>query len=125
ESILTGESVSVEKTLLPVAADALLGDRRCMLYSGTLIASGQALGLVVATGTHTEIGRIGGLLAAVETVSTPLLRQIGRFSHWLAAAILLLATLTFFIGIFWRNHSASDMFMMVVALTASAIPEGL
>ena len=125
ESILTGESVAVEKRPEPVAADASLGDRRCMLYSGTLVASGQGLGVVVATGVGTEIGRIGRLLAEVETVTTPLLRQIGRFSHWLAGAILVLAVLTFFAGLIWRDHSPAEMFIIVVALTASAIPEGL
>jgi magnesium-transporting ATPase (P-type) len=125
ESILTGESVAVEKRPEPVAANASLGDRRCMLYSGTLVASGQGLGVVVATGVSTEIGRIGRLLAEVETVTTPLLRQIGRFSHWLAGAILVLAALTFFAGLIWRDHSPAEMFIIVVALTASAIPEGL
>lgn len=125
ESILTGESVAVEKRPDTVAADAALGDRRCMLYSGTLVASGQGIGVVVATGSHTEIGHIGRLLAEVETVTTPLLRQIGRFSHWLAAAILILAALTFFAGLIWRDHTPTEMFLIVVALIASAIPEGL
>ena len=125
ESILTGESVAVEKRPEAVAADAALGDRRCMLYSGTLAASGLGLGMVVATGANTEIGRIGRLLVEVESVTTPLLRQIGRFSHWLAIVILLLAALTFFAGLIWRNHTPAEMFLIVVALTASAIPEGL
>ena len=66
EAILTGESVPVEKGQTPVAADAALGDRRSMLWSGTLVTQGTARGLVVATGQSTEIGRIGGLLAGVE-----------------------------------------------------------
>ena len=60
EAILTGESVPVEKTVEPVEAAASLGDRRSMLWSGTLVTQGTARGLVVATGQGTEIGRIGG-----------------------------------------------------------------
>lgn len=125
EAVLTGESEVVEKSPLPVAADALLGDRTCMLYSGTLVTSGLATGIVVETGVNTEIGRIGKLLERVQEVTTPLLRQIAAFGRWLALAIVLMAALTFVIGILWRGHPPDEMFMMVVALAASAIPEGL
>jgi magnesium-transporting ATPase (P-type) len=81
--------------------------------------------VVVETGQRTELGRISVMLEEVESVSTPLIRQIAGFSRWLAAAILMLSALTFAIGFLWRGHAASDMFMMVVALAASAIPEGL
>ncbi len=125
EAVLTGESEAVEKTADPVDAAAVLGDRSCMLYSGTLIASGQANGVVVATGKTTEIGRISTLLEQVESVTTPLLRQMARFSHWLAVFILGAVALTFVLGVLWRGHAPADMFMMAVALAASAIPEGL
>ena len=125
EAILTGETEVVEKALPPVDAEAPLGDRRCMLYSGTLLASGLATGVVIATGAATEIGRIGSLLKAVQTVTTPLLRQINAFGRWLALAIVLIAAATFVIGVLWRGHPASEMFLMAVALAASAIPEGL
>jgi len=125
EAILTGESEVVEKSVVAAPADAPLGDRTCMLYSGTLVASGQATGIVVATGTGTEIGCIGTLLEQVQEVTTPLLRQIATFGRWLALAIVLMAAATFVIGILWRGHPPSEMFMMVVALAASAIPEGL
>ncbi|TBU72676.1 carbonate dehydratase [Pseudomonas daroniae] len=125
EAALTGESVPVEKSVDAVAPDAALGDRRGMAYSGTLVSSGQAVGLVVATGVDTELGRIGTLLRQVQSLSTPLLRQIDRFSRWLALAIVLFGAATFVLGTLWRGQPAADMFMMVVALTASAIPEGL
>ena len=125
EAILTGESEAVDKTPAPVPESSPLGDRRCMLYSGTMVVSGQAAGVVVATGSATEIGRIGKLLAQVQAVSTPLLRQMESFGRWLALAIVLLAAATFVIGILWRGHPAGQMFIMVVALAASAIPEGL
>ena len=125
ESTLTGESLPVEKDREPVAAEAALGDRRGMAYAGTLVSQGQATGLAVATARDTEIGRIDRLLANVAHQSTPLLRQIDHFGRVLAAAILVLALLTFAFGVGWRGHPAAEMFMMVVALVASAIPEGL
>lgn len=125
EAVLTGESVPCDKDETAVAADAALGDRRSMLYSGTLVAAGTALGAVVATGTNSELGRISTLLAQVQASTTPLLRQIAQFSRWLALAIGLFVLATFAIGVLWRAQAPADMFMMAVALAASAIPEGL
>ncbi|MCS6303081.1 MAG: cation-transporting P-type ATPase [Nitrospira sp.] len=125
EAILTGESQVVEKSSASVPADAALGDRRGMLYSGTLVASGKAIGVVIATGIRTELGRISSMLEQVQEVTTPLLRQMAGFSRWLAIVIAAMTVVTFLIGVFWRGHAADDMFMMVVALAASSIPEGL
>ena len=125
EAVLTGESVPSDKTTDAVDADRPLGDRRGMLYSGTLVASGTATGVVVATGAGTELGRISALLATVETGTTPLLRQIAQFSRWLALVIGVFVLATFAIGVAWRGQAPAEMFMMAVALAASAIPEGL
>jgi magnesium-transporting ATPase (P-type) len=125
EAMLTGESEAVEKTSAPVDEDAPLGDRRCLLYSGTLIVSGKATGVVVETGTHTELGRISSMLEHIHTVTTPLLRQMNVFSRWLAIAIIFISVLTFVVGVLWREHPPREMFMLVVALAASAMPEGL
>jgi len=125
ESALTGESVPVAKDLAPVASKAPLGDRRGMAYAGTLVTYGQASGLAVATARATEIGRIDRMLSEVTVGSTPLLRQIDRFGRLLAMVILALAALTFVFGVWLRGHPPSEMFMMVVVLAASAIPEGL
>jgi magnesium-transporting ATPase (P-type) len=125
EAVLTGESVAVEKGVDPVTATAVLGDRSSMAYSGTVIASGQGFGVVVATGSATEIGRIGAMLAKVPTLMTPLLRQIATFGRWLAAAILVLAALTFAYGVWGHGFTANEMFLAAVALAVAAIPEGL
>ena len=81
EAALTGESQPVDKQPGPVPETAPLGDRLSMAYTGTLVAYGQARGVVVATGEQTEIGRISRLLEQVEEVSTPLLRQMTRFGR--------------------------------------------
>ena len=125
EAALTGESLPVEKSAASVAADAPLGDRHGMAWSGTLVVYGQASGLVVGTGAATELGKINQMLSAIRNLSTPLLRQVDRFGRMLALAILALSAATFVLGTLWRGHAPAEMFMMVVALAASAIPEGL
>jgi magnesium-transporting ATPase (P-type) len=125
EAILTGESVPVQKHTAPVAAAAPLGDRSCMAFSGTLVTSGQGMGIVVATGAATEIGRISGLLSDVETLTTPLVEQMGVFATWLTILILLIAALLLVFGYFVEHYDFSDMFMAVVGLSVAAIPEGL
>jgi potassium/sodium efflux P-type ATPase len=125
EAALTGESMPVEKRNEEVSEDALLGDRVGMAYSGTLVTAGQGLGLVVATGGATEIGRISAMLAQVETLTTPLLRQIARFGQVLTVIILVLAGLTFAWGVWLQGQALGDMFLAAVALAVAAIPEGL
>ncbi len=125
ESSLTGESLPSEKALDPVDADAMLGDRSSMAYSGTLVVSGQAVGVVVATALKTEIGRITRLISGIESVDTPLMRKINDFSFRLAVVILAFASATFAFGVLVRGYSLDEMFLMAVALVASAIPEGL
>lgn len=125
ESMLTGEAEAVEKATTLVAADAAIGDRTNMAYSGTLVIYGQGTGVVVATGEHTEIGRISALLEKVEEITTPLLRQTAQFGRWLSIAIVLAAVATFLIGVYWQNLPADDMLMASVALAVAAIPEGL
>ena len=125
EAILTGESVAVEKGLEAVAAEAPVGDRTCMAFSATLVASGQGRGVVVATGGATEVGRISGLLSGVETLTTPLVRQMDVFARWLTLLILLVAGVLLAYGHFVGHHDFGEMFIAVVALAVAAIPEGL
>lgn len=125
EAILTGESVPVEKQIEPVAKSTPLGDRSCLAFSGTLVTSGQGKGVVVATGSNTEIGRISGLLSEVKTLTTPLISQMNIFAKWLTVFILLIAMLLLLYGYFVGNHDFTEMFMAVVGLSVAAIPEGL
>lgn len=125
ESALTGESVPVDKALVPVSDQASLGDRFCMAYGGTMVTQGQATAVVVATGAGTEMGRIGQLLAGVEPAQTPLVRQMAVMTRWLTLGILLAAGLLFLFGTLVRALPASEMFMTAVGLAVAAIPEGL
>ena len=125
EALLTGESQVVDKHADPVPHDAPLGDRRSMVYSGTLIVAGQGRGVVVATADRTEIGRIGRLLADVEGVGTPLLRQMAVFGQRLTLAILAIALLALGIGMGVHGHDAARMFLAAVGIAVAAVPEGL
>ncbi len=124
ESALTGESLPAEKHAGTLKHDTLLADRRNMAYSSTLVTTGSALGVVVATGDDTEIGRISTLISEASIPETPLTRKIGAFSRVLLYVILGLASMTFVVGALY-GEPWSDMFMAAVALAVGAIPEGL
>ncbi len=125
ESMLTGESVPAGKSARPAPRAAALGDRQSMLWSGTLVTQGSARGVVAATGTATEIGRIGGLLAQVEDLTTPLVAQMDRFSRALSVAILGASALLLAWAAILGEHDFAALFMLVVGVAVAAIPEGL
>jgi magnesium-transporting ATPase (P-type) len=125
EATLTGESVAAEKQEEPVAVRAPLADRVSMAFSGTLVARGQATGLVVATGSATEIGRISGLLQSVPPLVTPLLRQLNSFGRKLTFLILGASAALFAFAVIVRGYDWVDMLIAVVAVAVGAIPEGL
>lgn len=125
EAALTGESVPVDKNTNAVAADAVLGDRTGSGFSGTFVTSGQGTGVVVATGLHTELGRISGMLADVTMLRTPLLDQIDRFARHTSLGVLVLALATFAFGWGVRDFSVGEMFLVTVGVAVAAIPEGL
>ncbi len=125
EAILTGESVPVEKNVKSTVTDAALGDRTCIAFSGTFVTTGQGKGVVVSTGATTEIGRVSGLLSEVETLTTPLVEQMGVFAKWLTFLILAVAGLILLFGYYAEQYEFTDLFMTVVGLSVAAIPEGL
>ena len=125
EAILTGESVAASKHTDPVAEDAVLGDRRSVAFSGTLVAAGQGTGVVIATGLDTEIGRISELLGSVENLTTPLLRQINRFGQRFTRFALAGAAVLFAFAVGLRGFRWDEALMAVVALAVSLVPEGL
>jgi cation-transporting P-type ATPase F len=124
ESTLTGESVPVQKMETLLDPDAAIADRRNMAYSSTLVTRGNGQGIVVATGDHTEIGRINELIASADILQTPLTKKIHHFSTILLYVILGMAALTFLVGAL-RGQDWVEMFMASVALAVGAIPEGL
>jgi magnesium-transporting ATPase (P-type) len=125
EAALTGESVPTDKSIDPVAANATVGDRDNMAFSGTMVVSGRATGVVVATGSDTELGRINQLLAAVSVLETPLLRQIKKFGYAITAVIGVVAVVIFAYGKWVKGMDFVELFQAVVGIAVSVIPEGL
>ena len=125
ESALTGESVPADKLTAAVAADAPLGDRCGMAYSGTLVAAGRGVGVVTSTGPNTEIGRINRMISEVQTLQTPLTRQMAYFSKILSVVIVGLAVMMFVIGYSLHDFPLGDLFLAAIGFAVAAIPEGL
>ncbi len=125
EAALTGESVPAEKSADAVPANATVGDRESMAFSGTMVVSGRATGVVVSTGSETELGRINRLLASVSPLETPLLRQIKKFGYSITAAIGVISVLIFAYGKWVKQMDFVELFQAVVGIAVSLIPEGL
>ncbi|MBI5548987.1 MAG: HAD-IC family P-type ATPase, partial [Deltaproteobacteria bacterium] len=124
ESALTGESLPVDKQPRPVPAGSVLGDRSDMVYGGTTLTTGAARGVVVATGSSTELGRISALLEQAQELQTPLTRTLARVGRLLTYGVVGLSAVLFAVGL-WRGHSLVDALMVTVTLAVAAIPEGL
>lgn len=137
EAALTGESVPVQKDAdLIVDESTGIGDRKNMVFSGTLINYGRGSGVVVATGMHTEIGKIAVMLQDVEDEQTPLQNRLDQLGKTLGISALVIAGVIFILGfirsgIFQEGFSAAtgeaiiDSFMVAVSLAIAAVPEGL
>jgi len=125
EAALTGESVPVDKDAKPVPSGAPLAERNSMAFSGTFIASGNGTGVAVATGPNSELGHISTLVGTVETLTTPLLRQMSDFARKLTALILVVCAAVFAFAVYVRDYHWSEAFMVMIGLAVSAIPEGL
>lgn len=123
ESGLTGESVAVEKHTSTLHPETSLAERKNMAYAGGFVTFGQATGIVVSTGNDTETGKISQLMDQHTSLATPLTRKFDKFSQNWLRVVLGLATLTFVVGLGFRD--LKDALEAAVTLTVSAIPEGL
>jgi magnesium-transporting ATPase (P-type) len=124
ESMLTGESKAVSKSVAAMPEGTVLADREGMSYAGSLVVRGSGRAMVVAIADGTEIGRISGMIASAEEIATPLTRKIAAFSTLLLWVILVIAALAFGLGVM-RGEPTAEMFKAAVALAVGAIPEGL
>ncbi len=125
ESSLTGETETVTKQSEAVDEKSALADRKSMLYSGTIVRHGTAVGLVTATASDSELGKINRMISEAEEITTPLIKKINSFGKALSAVIVATAALFFLIGYFGRGFEMGETVMMVIGIAVAAIPEGL
>ena len=124
ESLLTGESAAIEKDPRTLPSQTSLGDRVNMAFAGSAVSSGRGTGVVVATGIHSEVGKIAKAVTSGATSKPPLIIRMEAFTRQLGIVIV---TACMALGVFelFKGEPAQQVFLMVVALAVSAIPEGL
>ncbi|TXC78731.1 calcium-translocating P-type ATPase, PMCA-type [Metabacillus litoralis] len=125
ESSLTGESISVLKSIEPINEDDVsIGDKKNMAFSGSFVTYGRGVLVVTDIGQKTEIGKIANLMESAKEKKTPLQANLDNFGKKLAIAIIIIALIIFVIDII-RGRTLIDSFMFAVALAVAAIPEAL
>lgn len=125
ESALTGESTTTDKHSKALApGEHALGDRTNMAFKGTLVSHGRAAGLVVATGAHTELGKVATLMQQAGERSTPLQRRLAAFGKRLSLVVIFLCALIFGVGVL-RGEPVLLMALTAISLAVAAIPEAL
>ena len=125
EAALTGESQPVGKRIEPVTdRHAPVGDRRSMAFRGTFVARGRGRGVVVGTGTQTELGAIADLLMTADVVRTPLQRRLSSFGGRIALAVVAICAVVFVTGLL-RGEDPGLMFLTAISLAVAAVPEAL
>lgn len=124
ESILTGESVAVEKFVAPIEGDATVADMGNMVHMGCTVVSGRGVAIVVATGMSTEIGKITAQIQEVKPPLTPLQRNVHKLGRFIGLLVLGIVGFLSIIG--WiKGYSFEEIFTLGIAAAVSAIPEGL
>lgn len=125
ESALTGESLPVEKSAELVCGDKTpLGDRKNMLYSSSSVAAGRGVGVAVATGMETQVGKIAHMIHSEEAPQTPLQKRLAHTGKVLGIGALAICAVIFIMGLI-QSVEPLDMFMISISLAVAAIPEGL
>ncbi len=124
ESVLTGESIAVNKNIEVIDKDVAISDMKNMVFAGTTVSTGRAICVVTGTGLNTEIGKIASKVATTKKEKSPLTIRMDKFSKQISIAIIIIAIVIAFILSF-KNISFNEIFLSVVALSVSAMPEGL
>jgi Ca2+-transporting ATPase len=125
EAALTGESTSIEKTTdLINGKDVSIGDRKNMVYTGTIVTYGRGKAAVTTTGMQTEFGKIAAMLQEVEEEQTPLQKNLDKVGKLLGIASLIIVAIVVVLSLF-RGHTFVEMFIWGVSLAVAAVPEAL
>lgn len=124
ESALTGESLNVVKNSSVLPSETPLAERKNMIYAGTAVTTGRARAVVVATGINTEIGHIADKVTNTEEEKSPLTIRTEKFSKQISIIIIIIAIITTIV-LLYKGYAANEIFLCVIALSVSAMPEGL
>ena len=124
ESVLTGESTSVSKTSSTINKDVILAERKNMAYAGTSVLSGRGVGIVTATGLNTELGEIAQKVNTTKDTKSPLTIRMEKFSKQITFLVIAIAIIIAIV-LYSKGTSGSEIFLSVIALSVSAMPEGL
>lgn len=124
ESVLTGESVNVYKTDVALAKNVILAERRNMVYAGSSIVTGRGRAVVVATGINTEVGEIAVQVTTIEEAKSPLTLRMEKLSKQLSILVII-AALMITVILMLKGLPGTEIFLSVIALSVSAMPEGL
>jgi len=124
EAVLTGEWLASSKQTDPIAEQTPVADRDTMAYMGSVVEEGGGKAVVVATGSHTEVGKIGRMIQATAKEETPYHQKLKRLSSFIGVLVTLVAFLIFLTGVA-TGKDLVDMFTIAVAIAVAAIPEGL
>ncbi len=126
ESVLTGESDSVEKTEDPLTGDQIpLAERSNMAFASTSVTQGSGMGIVVATGTKSQIGQIQTSVSEVENQVTPLMTNLNKLGFNISIFIVLIAIVLFVLGLFTKIYSLPTLTISIITMVVGSIPEGL
>ena len=124
ESILTGESVPVDKFIASIEGEAAVADMGNMVHMGCIAVNGRGFGAITATGMNTEIGKISAHIQEIKPPPTPLQKNIAKLSRYIGIIVLSIVTGLIIIGLM-KGYSIDELFALAVAAAVSAIPEGL
>lgn len=124
ESVLTGESTSVYKSLDLCKEDTILAERKNMVFAGTSVLTGRATAIVTNTGMDTEVGKIAHKVANTKETKSPLTIRMEKFSKQISLLVVIVA-LIITILLIVKGTPTSEIFLSVIALSVSAMPEGL
>ncbi len=121
---LTGESMPQEKNTEAIAGEAILADRVNMAYTGTTVATGSAVGVVVRTGTSTEMGKIASMTSTTTSARSPLQMELDSLAKWLTAIVVVLSIGLFLVGV-WQGFSVFSSLIYALGIAVAAVPQAL
>ena len=124
ESVLTGESINVYKNDSVINEDAILAERKNMVYAGCSIVTGRCKGIVTAIGINTEVGKIANQVTSIEEEKSPLTIRMSKLSKQISMLVIVVAIIIAVV-LMYKDVPGSEIFLSVIALSVSAMPEGL